>query len=129
MTLYARLSTIMRSSSAEVNIHLDLTPKEVESKKHKHYAFQIFSLYFFLKYNNMKTKTEKLEFLGQKIPAIDVVQSVDSTDTHIFERTFRNIIRINIFMTACFLWSSPCSTEQKDDLNQRAERLIKTYSW
>ena len=104
----------MRSLSPEAIIHLGLTRKEVESKKRKRFGFHIFLSYYFLKYNSIETKEEKLEFLGQKIPVVDEEDSVDSTDTPILERTFLNIIRVDIHKTACSLWSSSYSTEQKD---------------
>ena len=115
----------MRSLSPEAIIHLGLTRKEVESKKRKRYGFHIFLSYYFLKYNNIETKEEKLEFLGRKVPVVDEEESVDSTDTPILERTFFNITRMDIFKTACFLWSSSYSTEQKDAWDQRAKKLNK----
>ena len=90
----------MRSSSTEAIIYLDLTLKEVESKKRKRYSFHICLSYYFLKYNNMKTKEEKVAFLGSKVPAVDEEESVDSTDTPIFERIFRNITCMDIFRNA-----------------------------
>ena len=82
----------------------------MEYKKRKRYGVHIFLLYYFSQYNNIKTKDDKLEFLGQKVPVVDEEQSVGSTDTPIFERTFRNISHMDIFKTACSIWFSIYST-------------------
>ena len=115
----------MRSLSPQAIINLGLTLKEVESKKRKRFGFHIFLSYYFFKYNNIETEEEKLEFLGRKVPVVDEEDSVDSTDTPILERTFLNITRVDIHKTACSLWSSSYSTEQKDAWNQRAKKLNK----
>ena len=115
----------MRSLTPQTIINLELTLKEVESKKRKRYGFHLFLSYYFFQYNNIKTKEEKLEFLGRQLPVVDEEQSVDSIDTPIFGRIFRNITCIDIFKTACSIWSSTYFTEQKDAWDQRAKKLNK----